>query len=40
MPAQLPWTNLICRASATLSNETALGVLPVPVNPPAANQTR
>ncbi|MGD0262182.1 MAG: C25 family cysteine peptidase [Verrucomicrobiota bacterium] len=40
MPAHLPWTNLVCRASATLSNETGLGVITVPVNAAAAaNQT-
>ena len=32
VPASLPWKRLICRASATLSNETALGVITVPAN--------
>lgn len=36
VPANLPWTRLICRASATRSNETALGVIAVPVNGAAA----
>jgi hypothetical protein len=36
MPANAPWSNLICRASATLSNETGLGVITVPVNATAA----
>ena len=36
VPANLPWKLLVCRASATLSNETALGVTTVPVNDAAA----
>ena len=36
MPANSPWSNLICRASATLSNETGLGVITVPVKAAAA----
>jgi hypothetical protein len=36
VPANLPWKRLICRASATLSNETALGIITVPVNAAAA----
>ena len=40
VPANLPWKRLICRASATLSNETALGVITVPVSGAAtASQT-
>ena len=35
-PGNLPWKRLICRASATLSNETALGVITVPVSAAAA----
>jgi hypothetical protein len=36
MPAHLPWESLICRASATRSNETGLGVITVPVKAAAA----
>jgi hypothetical protein len=36
VPVSLPWKRLICRASATISNETALGVITVPVNDAAA----
>jgi hypothetical protein len=36
VPGNLPWKRLICRASATLSNETALGVITVPVSAAAA----
>ena len=40
MPARVPWKSLICRASATLSNETGLGVITVPVKAAApASQT-
>ena len=36
VPAHLPWKSLICRASATLSNELVLRVIIVPVKAAAA----
>jgi hypothetical protein len=32
-PASLPWSNVVVRASAILSNETGMGVVAVPVKP-------
>ena len=32
-PASLPWSNVVVRASATMSNETGMGVVVVPVKP-------
>jgi hypothetical protein len=31
VPARLPWSSVVVRASATLSNETGMGVVAVPV---------
>ena len=33
VPSALPWSNLVLRASATLSNEAGIGVIAVPVKP-------
>jgi hypothetical protein len=32
-PASLPWSSVVVRASAILSNETGMGVVAVPVKP-------
>jgi hypothetical protein len=34
MPADAPWTNIVIRASATVSNDTGIGAVEGPVSPP------
>jgi hypothetical protein len=33
VPPTLPWTNLVLRAAATLSNETGIGIARIPMRP-------